>query len=321
MNPFDEFEVFETSFDLGISSDFTEEDCRWLTNRFSDNGFYIDIDNIIMDILHDGVFNIYSYNTLKSFKIIIKGVKNNNNHFHGNASIYLSYSDTADDILKEDLKKPLLFIKANLINGKLDGKFIIYDDLSGISYKCYYNNGNKHGKEYITKYNDIIINNYYHGFRHGQQISFGYMPIETKEKIKYVEASPLPRKGIRYIQHYYFNKQTDYSIEYYSSGYIKFICHYYNDKKEGEFIIYEDLEENLKNHKETTVLRYPNVLYYRAFTNGISLKLEQNKTNGKFDQEFIGTRLQYPQKDLDYINIFYVNLYDKYKNIKIDVDY
>jgi antitoxin component YwqK of YwqJK toxin-antitoxin module len=302
INPFDEFETFEKSINLDISSDYISTSIKNDSIKISDTiyencySLNISFDEVLMEKLIDYFECNCPHN---HYKFIIKGTKNINNHIDGNINIYLHYNEMTSDFLKEELKEPRLIIKTSCINSKLNGEFIFYDWLGGINYKCKYVNGKKHGKEYIYDLK-LAINNYYHGSRHGMQIE-------------------LLHKHIERIQNYHFDKKTDYEITYYKSGYIKSIDHYYNGKRDGSYIVYEDLEENIKNHKDTIVLRYPNVAFYRSYMNGFALEREYNKTGGKFDTEMIGFGLQEPRKDSHHNNFY--ELYNKYKNIKIDVEY
>ncbi len=324
-NPFDLFEVFEKSINLNISSDFTENDGYRIIDDIYESCYKLSIpfDEFIMKIF-EKIISAHTGNAIdhiNDIKLLVKGIKNINNMTEGDISLYIHYNHTANDKLKEDLKEPKFIAKANTINSQIHGELIFYED-SLISYKCNYSDGKKHGKEYIYgyhnktseqySYSSNIINNYYHDLRHGQQIEIMNYYYDPKcNEVNYIHS----------IQNYYFGRKIDYEIFYYPSGYIQKIIHYYNNKLNGEYIIYEDLEENIKNHKETTVLKYPKVIHYRNYINGIPLKLEQNKKDGKFDQDLIGIGLQYPRKDFHHEDTFYINLYDKYKNIKIDVEY
>jgi antitoxin component YwqK of YwqJK toxin-antitoxin module len=291
INPFDEFETFEKSINLDISSDYIstsiKNDSIKISNTIYDNCYSLNIsfDEVLMKKLID----YFEYECPHNhYKFIIKGTKNINNHIDGNINIYLHYNEMASDYLKEELKEPRLIIKTSCINSKLNGEFIFYDWLGGISYKCKYINGKKHGKEYIYDLK-LAINNYYHGSRHGMQIELLHEHIER-------------------IQNYHFDKKTDYEITYYKSGYIKSINLYRNGKKNGLSIIYKDLEENLKNKK---IIYTPDIIYYRIYVNGIQKITPSDITNGVFDNKGTDPSLMEPLH----------KLYYEYVNIKIDVEY
>jgi antitoxin component YwqK of YwqJK toxin-antitoxin module len=238
--------------------------------------------------LMDEYENEFNFDKENTYFIIKKMVFTKNKLLHGEYNLYLDCFA---------LQSPKLIMKANYNYGLLEGKELYYNSKGNIYRSNNYVNGNLHGLslDYDYETGDLTRECTFHrGKINGKTIN--YEDNVLKE-----------------IATYSYDKQNGYTITFHESGYIESIEETYNDKNHGSYIEYEDLEEAIENkHIRGGITAYPKVITYQKYIHGVGCIDDKNKKKGQFELYAIGTN---PQEDNHYFKEFYVELYEKYKNI------